>query len=427
MGQLPKNTWSTMSGRSIHPLSNELDHKGCRDFVRSFEALEKRGASPDAYADLAKDFFDSWTAHGFNNCYKARSWCRRVTWLTLCLSLLTLCLILCYQVVQGYLLQPKTVHIKVVHETITEYPAITVCNLNPFPLKDSVPKGSVWEHLVELEADFDQARSCDGLGFSTHLGASGVADYFADDYGDYERYYDDGYNESTFDGGSKRRRRSTLSFSDFEDLLDDLDPRPFDLMEAPKERRKARSTATEQGTGGSSSQGGAEGGADSGTDGGTDGGAEGEGEDDEDPGMSGPGSARSLSKEEVMAVRISCSKYYRLLKKISEIRSDTESIGTEDVPECKMKNFHEQVRWSHICQVEVIDDNFGSYTYYLRVSGRARDSSELDLGTSGRGPAIALGAATPSTTGVKSRAVFESPGRRILSVLGLVSGPLRVL
>nr|XP_027235748.1 uncharacterized protein LOC113827052 [Penaeus vannamei] len=47
-------------------------------------------------------------------------------------------------------------HIKVVHETITEYPAITVCNLNPFPLKDSVPKGSVWEHLVELEADFDR-------------------------------------------------------------------------------------------------------------------------------------------------------------------------------------------------------------------------------------------------------------------------------
>ncbi|XP_042860296.1 degenerin-like protein unc-105 [Penaeus japonicus] len=71
-------------------------------------------------------------------------------------------------------------------------------------------------------------------------------------------------------------------------------------------------------------------------------------------------------------VRLSCSKYYRLLKKISEVRGDTEVIKSSDVPKCGMKAFREGVRWSHVCQVEVIDDNFGSYTYYLREYNETR-------------------------------------------------------
>ncbi|XP_069171445.1 uncharacterized protein [Procambarus clarkii] len=109
--------------------------------------------------DRVGKFATTCTAHGILPLYLSRGWCRRAVWVTVLLCMVGWGCYQCYNVTTEYLTYPKKVTIGVEEAIVVEFPAVTVCNLNPLPSKDQLRNDSKWMPIVQIEDDYNE-NSC---------------------------------------------------------------------------------------------------------------------------------------------------------------------------------------------------------------------------------------------------------------------------
>ncbi|KAF2361812.1 Epithelial sodium channel [Trinorchestia longiramus] len=108
------------------------------------------------------DFLDSFTAHGPGRAHNNTNFVRRFIWTVLFAMCLLYGLYQCYNVLEEYLTYPKSVSIEMLSERKVDFPAVSLCNLNPLNVKDEVSHDKIYGGFVELENDNVEAK-CSGL------------------------------------------------------------------------------------------------------------------------------------------------------------------------------------------------------------------------------------------------------------------------
>ncbi|XP_071546848.1 uncharacterized protein [Panulirus ornatus] len=121
------------------------------------------------------DFAGCVSAHGFSKVYRSQHWGRRLLWLTVCLIMMSWGTYQCHSVIAEYLTYPKKVTIGVEEDQEVEFPAVTVCSLNPLGNEDNFIHHPLWGSFIDIEKD-NQDPICDGL------------DYY-DYYDNYDHYF----------------------------------------------------------------------------------------------------------------------------------------------------------------------------------------------------------------------------------------------
>ncbi|XP_071516993.1 uncharacterized protein [Panulirus ornatus] len=383
-------------------------------YIGALDALGREEAPPSQYVSLIDDFLDSWTAHGFNRCYRARGWARRVTWAVICLALLVFCTFLCFNVITNYLATPKNIRMKIIQETRTEFPAVTLCNLSPLATKKKLPENSVWSALADLEQEYSGGSGCEGLTFSTYPDISDDG-YFSyhDDY-DYDYFYSGDFSSNdTEDSNSKNHTngKTDTSSDGKNDIIDtspdgkadtDADDDNYvtydngntdTISDTNSDFNSDTDTDNDTVDGSSDSRAATmrrrEGASPLGYDvEGKAGPKQRNGRDFDQPtntrltedeafrAIRSAAPSGERSEAAVERLRLSCSKYYRFIKVIN---SDNKTPSKWDTPgePCPDENFKEEAVWNPVCRGEVFKDSYGGYTYtlnpYIEAEKRSSD------------------------------------------------------
>ncbi|XP_068238635.1 degenerin-like protein asic-1 [Palaemon carinicauda] len=169
------------------------------------------------FASDVGDFADSCSAHGIGKIYKSQGWARRLLWILVCVCMVAFGTYQCYRVIAEYLTYPKKVSISIKEESVVEFPAVTVCNLNSMANKEMLRNHSIWGAFVEVE-DLNPSPECDDLNFSDDYdfydedssiydgSGSGDEDYWNPDDNWTPQWDEDGniewYDDSGFGGES---------------------------------------------------------------------------------------------------------------------------------------------------------------------------------------------------------------------------------
>ncbi|CAG5125164.1 unnamed protein product [Candidula unifasciata] len=80
--------------------------------------------------ELYKKFSENTTMHGLGRVFASRNPCKRVVWLVMVVSVLTIAIFQLVDLVSDFYTYPVTTLVKIKHETKATFPAITICNVN---------------------------------------------------------------------------------------------------------------------------------------------------------------------------------------------------------------------------------------------------------------------------------------------------------
>ncbi|KAK3869267.1 hypothetical protein Pcinc_025414 [Petrolisthes cinctipes] len=165
------------------------------------------------------EFAQSFSAHGFGKIYGSRQWLRRGLWVCVCLFMLGYGSYQCYKVMAEYLTYPKKVTIGVEEDTIAEFPAVTVCNLNPLPARQQLTEHPMWGAFVALEEN-NKDPVCEGLSDTFDFDSSEFGeDYYY--YVDYEDGGDGSDSGSDYDDTSDYQLDTTTDYTSESDYQSD--------------------------------------------------------------------------------------------------------------------------------------------------------------------------------------------------------------
>ncbi|KAG7155321.1 Acid-sensing ion channel 5-like [Homarus americanus] len=126
------------------------------------------------------------------NLIRSRSWIRRVVWMIVVGVMLSWGTFQCYKVIAEYMTYPKKVSIGVEEDMTAEFPAVTVCNLNPLASKDKLRGHEKWGPFIYIE-EMNAEPMCEGL--SNNQDDFYVEEEYSPNYDyDYQQDYDTGFN-----------------------------------------------------------------------------------------------------------------------------------------------------------------------------------------------------------------------------------------
>ncbi|XP_018021890.1 degenerin del-1 [Hyalella azteca] len=98
-----------------------------------------------------KEFLETVTLDGISQTCGARHWLRRLVWL----AFFTLCtvygLMQCYEVYNEYIGYPKAVSVQLQTERPAQFPAVTLCNLNPINNEEKLRNDSVYGAFIDVQ------------------------------------------------------------------------------------------------------------------------------------------------------------------------------------------------------------------------------------------------------------------------------------
>ncbi|KAK7073351.1 hypothetical protein SK128_014300 [Halocaridina rubra] len=123
------------------------------------DSTRPAASSPSSIRDIMANFASYATIDGISKILESRTKIRRTAWIIVCIMMSLCGAYECLMVTKEYLTYPKTVSISVSIVTtsgfaippVVEFPAITVCNLNPLPFKDELRDHKLWGAFIKIE------------------------------------------------------------------------------------------------------------------------------------------------------------------------------------------------------------------------------------------------------------------------------------
>ncbi|XP_064115128.1 uncharacterized protein LOC135221243 [Macrobrachium nipponense] len=106
---------------------------------------------PATVHDVANNFFRSTTIHGYGRIYRQRSWHRRLLWSCLCIGLTIWALYHILVIIADYYHYPTKINREEKEKKVEEFPAITVCNLNPLGSPSSLVNHPIWGSFKDMD------------------------------------------------------------------------------------------------------------------------------------------------------------------------------------------------------------------------------------------------------------------------------------
>ncbi|XP_066965473.1 uncharacterized protein [Macrobrachium rosenbergii] len=76
---------------------------------------------------------------------------RKILWILFCISLVAWAIKQCYQIVKDYNAHPIQITRSIGEDSVAEFPAVTVCNLNPLPKTENLDNHDAWGTFLSLE------------------------------------------------------------------------------------------------------------------------------------------------------------------------------------------------------------------------------------------------------------------------------------
>ncbi|KAF2363775.1 Epithelial sodium channel [Trinorchestia longiramus] len=98
-------------------------------------------------------FMESVTTHGLAHISRSENVVRRLVWLGCFLACLIYGLLQCYNVYQEYSEYPKSIAIEMKMDRKVDFPAITLCNLNPINNEDLVRDHDFYGAFVKVQEE----------------------------------------------------------------------------------------------------------------------------------------------------------------------------------------------------------------------------------------------------------------------------------
>ncbi|XP_078375560.1 bile acid-sensitive ion channel-like [Oculina patagonica] len=102
--------------------------------------------------DQVLGFCADTTAHGLGRVAAAKSWIARLFWISIFIVAFVYSMLEIYQSIAAYLSYPTKTDISIVNKEHLRFPAVTVCNINPFK-QSEIKKSPLWKNLVNLTTD----------------------------------------------------------------------------------------------------------------------------------------------------------------------------------------------------------------------------------------------------------------------------------
>ncbi|CAF0821207.1 unnamed protein product [Brachionus calyciflorus] len=96
--------------------------------------------------ECVREWCENTTSHGFSNMVKTDSNLIRVSWVVLVLCFSSYCLYTVINSINSYLAYEVSVNYQIVADSSAEFPAVTICNLNPF---DVAAETSTGEYIIQ--------------------------------------------------------------------------------------------------------------------------------------------------------------------------------------------------------------------------------------------------------------------------------------
>ncbi|XP_042865706.1 uncharacterized protein LOC122249150 isoform X2 [Penaeus japonicus] len=194
--------------------------------------------------ERVETFAESFSAHGFGKIYGSSRFLRRLVWSVVCLVLLAFGSYQCYRVLAEFLTYPKTVTISVEEAVSTEFPAVTVCNLNPLPNKEKLKDHPLWGAFIRIEKDYSHL-DCDVDFGSFDYDSGYVRDMYA-----YDDFYgsDDEFLDEEEEGGSTTDSTGTSTTESFGSQATTADTSQTTTDSSGSQTSQATTTDTSQTT-----------------------------------------------------------------------------------------------------------------------------------------------------------------------------------
>ncbi|RNA31126.1 FMRFamide-activated amiloride-sensitive sodium channel isoform X1, partial [Brachionus plicatilis] len=124
---LTKEKLFTSSGEKI----KEEDHK--------FRGLMKK---------CVKEWLENSSSHGFSNMIRADSWMIKIVWLILVFIFMAYCIFTVISIIMTYFKYEVVVSYKIISDSPSPFPAITICNLNTFDVSNDLSTGAYLEKIL---------------------------------------------------------------------------------------------------------------------------------------------------------------------------------------------------------------------------------------------------------------------------------------
>ncbi|KAK7080009.1 hypothetical protein SK128_022089 [Halocaridina rubra] len=103
------------------------------------------------FRGLLKNFVSNTTLHGIGRIFASTSRFRRIVWVLVCATLIVYAVTQCYQVVKEYQEHPIQITRSTKEDSAAEFPAVTLCNLNPLPNSEKLVAHSTWRPFLNVE------------------------------------------------------------------------------------------------------------------------------------------------------------------------------------------------------------------------------------------------------------------------------------
>ena len=103
--------------------------------------------------DQVRNFCADTTAHGLARIVAAKSWPARLFWIAIFISASIFSVIQIYRSVGAYFSFPTKTTVSLVNKEQLMFPAVTVCNINPFK-QSAVRNTSLWEDVASIFISF---------------------------------------------------------------------------------------------------------------------------------------------------------------------------------------------------------------------------------------------------------------------------------
>ncbi|CAF1056474.1 unnamed protein product [Brachionus calyciflorus] len=136
------------------PLPIQVNEKKEKFFEKTAE--EKKKEHEEALNKLLKDCVREWcentTSHGFANMVRTDSWIIRIIWLILVIIFMGYCIYTVVQIILTYFSFSVVVSYQVLSDSPSPFPAVTICNLNPFDVATENTTGAYINYALKANS-----------------------------------------------------------------------------------------------------------------------------------------------------------------------------------------------------------------------------------------------------------------------------------
>lgn len=121
----------------------------------------------DTWSRFVRDFADNTSAHGFGKAFTAKTTWQRIFWATLFLTGFIFSLVQTVRILDKFFRYPKNMIIDLEYMNAIKFPAVTICNKNPYSLTYLAENYQLESSVINTKEDFYDVYYEDGLDYST--------------------------------------------------------------------------------------------------------------------------------------------------------------------------------------------------------------------------------------------------------------------